>query len=96
MLNGRQYLSKPLARLLTQQQTRKQPAAGIHLSRRELEIFSMLGTGMTVSQIGNRLAISVKTVETHRENIKNKLGCNNAAQVVAAAARWLDETSVAI
>lgn len=38
----------------------------------------------------------VKTVETQRENIKNKLGDSNASQVVAAAACWLDETSLAI
>jgi two-component system response regulator NreC len=69
---------------------------GALLSSRELEVFSLIGAGMVVSQIATRLGISVKTVEAHRENIKNKLDCCNACQVVAAAARWLDETSVAI
>ncbi len=96
VLSGRQFVSQTLARLLIGHQGGKQPVAGIRLSQREIEIFSMLGSGMTVSQIGKRLGISVKTVETHRENIKNKLGCTNASQVVAAAARWLDETSVSI
>lgn len=96
VISGRQYVSQPLARLLMKQHTGKPTAAGIQLSRRELEVFSMLGTGTTVSKIAARLGISVKTVETHRENIKNKLGCTNASQVVTAAVRWLDETSVAI
>ena len=96
VLDGRQYVSSSLARLLMNQQDSQQPTAGTHLSRREMEVFSMIGSGMVVSQIAKRLGISVKTVETHRENIKNKLGCTNASQVVAAAVRWLDETSVSI
>lgn len=97
VLNGRQYISESLARLMMRRQgSETKPSAGIHLSRRELEIFSMIGAGLTVSKIAERLGISVKTVEAHRENIKNKLGFSNSAQVLAAAVLWADETSVAI
>lgn len=93
VLKGRPYVSEPLARLLMNHQDQGQPLTGANLSLRELEVFSMIGTGMTVSKIAERLEISVKTVEAHRENIKKKLGCTNASEVVAAAARWLDEKS---
>lgn len=96
VLDGRQYVSEFLARLVMNHQGSVQPSAGAQLSRRELEVFSMIGSGMTVSQIAKRLGISVKTVEAHRENMKNKLGLTTSSQVVAAAVRWLDETSVAI
>lgn len=94
VLKGRLYVSESLARMLMRQGGPVATThAGVNLSRRELEIFSLIGSGMVVSQIAIRFGISVKTVETHRENIKNKLGCSNASQVVAAAARWLDETT---
>jgi DNA-binding NarL/FixJ family response regulator len=97
VLDGRQYISESLARLLMRQNgSEMKPSAGIHLSRRELEVFSMIGTGLPVSKIAERLGISVKTVEAHRENIKNKLGFSNSAQVLAAAVLWTDETSVLI
>ena len=97
VLDGRHYVSENLAKaLMGKNKSAGKDSIGALLSSRELEVFSLIGAGMVVSQIATRLGISVKTVEAHRENIKNKLGCGNASQVVAAAARWLDETSVAI
>lgn len=96
VLKGRHYVSESLARLLMRQGGPVATThAGVNLSRRELEVFSLIGAGFVVSQVAIRLGISVKTVEAHRENIKNKLGCSNASQVVVAAARWLDETTLA-
>lgn len=93
VLNGRHYVSGTLAKtLMGKNQSALKCSVGGLLSFRELEVFSMIADGMVVSQIASRLGISVKTVESHRENIKNKLGCNNATQVVAAAVRWLHET----
>jgi DNA-binding NarL/FixJ family response regulator len=66
------------------------------LTSREIQVFSLIGQGHTVSQIAPKLGVSVKTVEAHREHIKNKLGHQSSSQVAAAAVRWLDETSVAI
>jgi DNA-binding NarL/FixJ family response regulator len=97
VLEGRQYVSEMLAKMLMgKEASAVKSSVGALLSSRELEVFTMLGGGMVVSHIAIRLGISVKTVEAHRENIKNKLGCGNSSQVVAAAARWLDDTVVAI
>ena len=43
------------------------------LSDRELEVFEMIGQGLTTRQIATKLDLSPKTVETYRENIKAKL-----------------------
>jgi DNA-binding NarL/FixJ family response regulator len=97
VLGGRHYVSENLSKaLMGRNESALKGSVGSMLSTRELEVFSLIGGGLVVSQIATRLGISVKTVEAHRENIKNKLGCGNASQVVAAAVRWLDETTVAI
>ena len=51
------------------------------LSDRELEIFRLLGQGQPRKDIANQLHISVKTVESHRTNLRQKLGLNNAAEL---------------
>lgn len=61
----------------------------LRLSKRELDVFAILGQEVPVRIIAKRLGISVKTVESHRESIKNKLGLHNAAEVVRAASHWL-------
>ena len=61
------------------------------LSDRELEVFSLIGDGLTTREIAKRLGLSPKTVETHRENIKDKLGLKNATQLVSSAVRWRAE-----
>ena len=95
ILAGRHFLSERLAKaLLNGSAAASSPAS--QLSARELQVFSLIGAGHAVSQIADRLALSVKTVESHREHIKNKLALQNSAQVTAAAIRWCDETSVSI
>lgn len=61
------------------------------LTKREIQVFSLLGEGLKVSQIAQSLGIAVKTVEAHREHIKNKLNVDTAAQLVIMASRWLDD-----
>lgn len=58
------------------------------LSDRELEIFELIGRAQSTRQIARRLRVSVSTVETHRSHIKEKLGLNNATELVHAAASW--------
>ena len=48
------------------------------LSDRELQVFRLIGQGRTARQIAETLARSVKTVESHLEHIKNKLGILSA------------------
>jgi DNA-binding NarL/FixJ family response regulator len=61
------------------------------LSDREIEIFGMIGRGRTTREIAGELHLSVKTVETHRENIKAKLGIKNSAELGRQAVQWVLE-----
>ncbi len=97
ILAGRHYASERLSQALMEgSESRLKSSASARLTSRELQIFSLIGECHTVSQIAAKLCLSVKTVEAHREHIKNKLGHQNASQVTAAAVRWLDNTAVAI
>ncbi len=60
------------------------------LSDRELEIYELIGRGMATREIAASLGLSVKTVDTHREHIKQKLGLRNATELVHHAIRWMD------
>ena len=61
------------------------------LSDRELEIFRMIGLGMTSGAIANDLHLSRHTIDTHRENIKRKTGAKNAGELSRQAVQWLLE-----
>ncbi len=61
------------------------------LSERELQVFRELGLGRSTAEIAAALGVSVKTVETHRESIKLKLGLPHANALVARAALWVRE-----
>mgnify|MGYP000606224127 CR=1 FL=1 len=60
------------------------------LSDRELEVFSLLGQGMTTRRIAEVLRLSPKTVGTHREHIKHKLAIESAAELAQRATRWVE------
>jgi DNA-binding NarL/FixJ family response regulator len=62
-----------------------------NLSDRELQVFEMIGRGMTTQQIARKLQLSPKTIETHREKIKTKLNLRNAAELGRHAVRWVLE-----
>jgi DNA-binding NarL/FixJ family response regulator len=59
------------------------------LSDRELQVFELIGAGVPTREIATRLGISVKTIETHRENIKRKLELASGAELVGRAQRWV-------
>lgn len=61
------------------------------LTDRELHVFQLLGAGLGAREIGTRLGVSTKTVQAHRENIKNKLGFDTAAELLRHAALWVTE-----
>lgn len=61
------------------------------LSNRELEVFQLIGAGLTTKQIAEKLTLSPKTVETHREKIKTKLSLKNGAEVNLHAIQWVLE-----
>lgn len=59
------------------------------LSNREFHIFRLMGAGHSTKEIAQRLEISSKTVDSHRENIKAKLQCHNSTEVLLQARDWL-------
>lgn len=69
----------------------EQPSPLSSLSDRELEVFRMLGQGMTTREIAASLHLSIKTVETYREHLKRKLHLDNAAQLIRCAVEWAKE-----
>jgi len=60
------------------------------LSDRELEIFQLIGQGVSTRKIADRLGRSVKTIETHRTRIKEKLAVKSAAELVHRATCWVE------
>lgn len=59
------------------------------LSDRELEVLGLMGRGMGTKKIADRLHLSVKTIETHRAHIREKLGFRDSAEMVRFATDWV-------
>jgi DNA-binding CsgD family transcriptional regulator len=64
------------------------------LSDRELEIFSFIGRGFSVSELASELNVSVKTIETHQMRIKEKLAVRSAAELRQKAREWLARSAL--
>ncbi len=61
------------------------------LSDRELEVFEALGRGQSTREVAAKLNLSIKTVESHRENIKRKLGLKKNVELLQQAFQWTME-----
>jgi DNA-binding NarL/FixJ family response regulator len=61
------------------------------LSDREMHVFQLLGSGLGTKKIAEALKLSVKTIESHRENIKRKLGLRSGAELTGRATAWVME-----
>ncbi|MDA0768013.1 MAG: response regulator transcription factor [Verrucomicrobia bacterium] len=64
------------------------------LSNRELEIFNLIGVGSSIREIAKELNISIKTVETHRSHIKEKLILPKDQGLVSFASQWFASGTV--
>ena len=62
------------------------------LSEREFEVFRMVGYGWPPREIAEKLCLSVKTVESHRTNIRRKLDLDDAAELTKFAVAWVHRT----
>jgi DNA-binding NarL/FixJ family response regulator len=58
------------------------------LSDRELEVFSLIGQGLGTRSIAEKLTLSVKTIESHRAHIKEKLNLEGGTELVHYAIQW--------
>jgi DNA-binding NarL/FixJ family response regulator len=84
LCQGRRYLSAPLSeRLLHQTEGATEPQDPYEtLTERERQVLHLTAEGYTSREIGERLFISPRTVEKHRENLMNKLGLHSQAELI--------------
>jgi DNA-binding NarL/FixJ family response regulator len=100
VLNGNIYVSRNVAMRAFKRSLESRPdhrsapsALGIEkLSDREMHIFNLLGSGLGNTQIAHSLSLSVKTIESHRENIKRKLDLSCSRDLIACAKKYVEET----
>jgi two-component system, NarL family, response regulator NreC len=90
VLKGKPFLSPGISEGLIEgylqgKKRSQKKEAGEALSRREREILKLIAVGETNKQIADSLCISIKTVETHRYKIMNKLKVHNAAALISVA-----------
>jgi DNA-binding NarL/FixJ family response regulator len=70
-------------------------ATGIEsLTDRELEVFRLIGQGHGTRQIAEELFLSVKTVESYRAHIKEKLALDNANELMQHAIQWVNSSKL--
>jgi DNA-binding NarL/FixJ family response regulator len=71
-----------------------QPSGVDLLSDREIEVFQLVGRGLTSREIAGQLNLGPTTVDSYRARIKEKLAIKNAAELYQRAAQWLAERSL--
>ncbi len=93
VMSGKRYVSSHIGNILGEgaasQDQAKFDGKIECLSSRELDIFKLIGAGFGRSKIAEKLNISIKTVETHRANMKYKLNAGSAAQLKECAEQWV-------
>jgi DNA-binding NarL/FixJ family response regulator len=94
VLEGGIYVSEKLSNAMALKFLEGKEAVGVAASRveqlsdRELEVFRLLGQGLSTSQIAEQLHISLKTVQAYCVRAKEKLGLTTAAELVREAILW--------
>jgi DNA-binding NarL/FixJ family response regulator len=92
VLQGQVYISKSMSAALLEvfapHRSRVGEATPGALSDREFEVFQLIGQGLSTRQIGERLNLSVKTIGTHRQHIKQKLKVRTGPELIRQAVRW--------
>ncbi len=96
VLAGELHVSKPLAATMIRKLWHGDTSGDLtgRLSDRELQVFRLLGSGIATTQVARRLRLSVKTIETYREHIKQKLELEDAPGLVHAATTWVQNQAV--
>ena len=91
VLAGHTYVSAAMRDQLWRR-TQERPEDARHpgkvLTDRELEVFHLVGQGLTTEQIAESLKVSPKTVQTYRNNIKEKLDIETASELIQQATLW--------
>lgn len=101
LLDGHLYVSEEINRRMLNQlldgdasADRSKPPPGDHvtnrLSNRELEVFRFIGMGQGTREIAGQMHVSIKTVETYRAHIKDKLQLRTAPELMRFAVHWVN------
>jgi DNA-binding NarL/FixJ family response regulator len=92
VIEDRVFVSDQVASRLLTQAARRPNAVGRSgidlLTDRELQVFEMIGGGLTTRKIAEKLHLSPKTVDTHRQKIREKLNLGDAAALTHFATQW--------
>jgi DNA-binding NarL/FixJ family response regulator len=91
LMEGKRYLTQKMAERMMETLAGNGPGAqsGVEsLSDRELEVLELIGSGLGSAEIALKLHLSIKTIESHREHIKAKLGLARATELVSYAFNW--------
>lgn len=93
VLRGERFVSPDVARRVDEGAQGEVKLPVQRLSDREFQVYQLIGQGIGPGEIAKRLGLSVKTVETHREHIKAKLGLANGRELVRHAMQYgMDNT----
>ncbi|RYD66485.1 MAG: response regulator transcription factor [Verrucomicrobiaceae bacterium] len=63
------------------------------LADRELQVFELVGKGLSTRQIADQLTLDTKTIETYRARIKEKLGFKDGPELLQRAIAWVHRSS---
>ena len=93
VLDGKVYLSERMAERVLRRMVGTDPKAESGsvdaLSNRELEVFELLGNGFSSNEIAEKMHLSVKTIQTYRQRIKQKLLARNSTELIRLASTWV-------
>lgn len=91
---GQRHVSAAMGeRLLTQVARGRAPGSDEDpvsaLTERELEVFRMIGEGVSTREISQRLDLSMKTVDAHRRHMREKLNLRSTSELIRYATQWV-------
>jgi DNA-binding NarL/FixJ family response regulator len=94
VLSGQVYVSPRMSAAILENVSGRRPRGSKSpiekLSDREFQVFQLIGQGLTTKAIAKQLGLSPKTVDVHREHIKEKLEITDAASLIRHAVRWVE------
>jgi len=92
VLGGGVYTSSAMKSALVERLAQRgiETAPMDDLTDRELEIFRMIGQGVTNAEIATRLSLSPKTIDTYRDRLKKKLRLKTGAELMQRAVLWVE------
>lgn len=93
---GQRHVSAAMGeRLLSQVARGRAPALDedpvAALTERELEVFKLIGEGISTREISQRLTLSMKTVDAHRRHMREKLNLKSTSELIRYATQWVSD-----